>query len=78
MSNNLSDPPDRYAIVRWMAADVRSLTKDKNGQARWTEKQARVWLENNESHIKAELTRAGWDVIRDLMPARPNGKNYKE
>jgi hypothetical protein len=73
-----SGPKDYYAEVRWHACDVQSLTNDKNGKPRWTEEQSRVWLKHNQPYIQARLVELGWDVIRDLMPAKPNSKNYKE
>ena len=78
MSSNPSGPKDYYAEVRWMAGDVQGLTNGKNGKPRWTEEQSRIWLENNQKYIRDRLVELGHEVIRDLMPAVPNGKNYKE
>lgn len=67
-----------YGVTRWMVGDVQPLTIDENGKPRWTEAQCRIWLENNEGYIVDRLAELGNEVISDLMPATPDGENYKE
>ena len=67
-----------YASIAWCASDVQSLTEGPDHKPKWTEAQAETWLKRNQPYIQARLVELGWDVILDLMPAKPNGKNYKE